>query len=208
MVARTCSTYLAFVLVMAHVFSACGDSTAPLDVSDIADDISDEVADPITCGPDDPTTGNLSWASEVTPDCTHYLSSVHLPDAGEADAFAVLANLREVRGSLTIFRPHVEVNLDLLSQLVIVEGEFSYRMDDAQRRSLLGPPRLREVGELRIENNRLLEDLQNFAPQLQTVRGDLTIRDNRRLSPSEVTRFVDRLTVLGEVRIEANGEDL
>lgn len=61
---------------------------------------------------------------------------------------------------------------------------------------------------MRIEKNCLLENLQNFAPQLQTVRGDLTIRDNRRLSPSEVTRFVDRLTVLGEVRIESNGADL
>lgn len=204
---RSPSHWLLFV--SAHLLGGCGDSTAPRDdVSDIADEVEDEVADPITCGPDDPTTGNLKWASEVTADCAHYLSSVHLPDAGEAAAFAVLSNLREVRGSITIFRPHVEVDLDLLTRLAIVEGEFSYRLDDAQRRSLRGPPRLREVGELRIENNRSLEDLRAFAPELQTVRGDLTIRDNRRLSPSEVTRFVGRLTVLGEVRIESNGEDL
>lgn len=197
------------LLVTAQLLGGCGDTTTPHDdASDVADDVSDEVATPITCGPDDPTTGNLNWASEVTADCTHYLSSIHLPDAGEAAAFAVLSNLHEVRGAITIFRPHVEVDLELLTRLVVVEGEFSYRLDDAQRRSLRGPPRLREVGELRIENNRALEDLRSFAPELQTVRGDLTIRDNRRLSANEVTRFVGRVTVLGQVRIESNGEDL
>lgn len=206
------SPSLWLVVVIAHLLSGCGDPTPPRDDAsdsavDVAD-VSDEVVSPITCGPDDPTTGNLSWASEVTADCTHYLSSVHLPDAMEASAFAVLSNLREVRGSMTIFRPHVEVDLELLTRLVIVEGELSYRLDDAQRRSLRGPPRLREVGELRIEDNRALEDLRSFAPELQTVRGDLTIRDNRRLSANEVARFVGRLTILGEVRIESNGEDL
>lgn len=190
---------------IAPLLFGCSDTTgAPDDVADAAD----EVTVPVTCGPDDPSIGNLNWASEVTADCTHYLSSIHLPDATEAAAFAVLANLREVRGSITIFRPHVEVDLELLAQLLVVDGELSYRMDDTHRRTLRGPPLLREVGHLRIENNRELEDLSLFAPRLQTVRGDLTISDNRRLSPGEVTRFVGRVTVLGQVRIESNGEDL
>lgn len=205
MAARTLRPRRLRVSAIAPLLIGCCDTTgAPDDVADVAD----EVTVPVTCGPDDPSIGNLSWASEVTADCTHYLSSIHLPDATEAAAFAVLANLREVRGSITIFRPHVEVDLELLAQLLVVDGELSYRMDDTQRRTLRGPPLLREVGDLRIENNRELEDLRLFAPRLQTVRGDLTISDNRRLSPGEVTRFVGRVTVLGQVRIESNGEDL
>ncbi|HRE87825.1 MAG TPA: hypothetical protein PK095_01685 [Myxococcota bacterium] len=182
----------------------CGtEPTSGGETSDTAADIGElPDVEAVSCGPDDPTLGNLSWTTDVTEGCTHYLGSIHLPDALNADAFAGLGGLREVRGSITIFRPHVEVDFTLLGQLEVIDGELSYRLDNTPRRALSGPPRLREVGELRIEDNPDLEDLSDFVPELQTVRGDVRILSNPKLSTQQINTFLARLEVLGEVILD------
>lgn len=178
----------------------CGAEPTRGDTSDTAADLGGlPDVEAVSCGPDDPTLGNLSWTSDVTPGCTHYLGSIHLPDALDAEAFAGLGGLREVRGSITLFRPHVEVDFNLLSQLEVIDGELSYRLDNTPRRALSGPPHLRVVGELRIEDNPDLEDLSDFVPKLVTVRGDVRILSNPKLSARQIDAFLARLEVLGDI---------
>lgn len=210
-----------FVVLVAVIWaSACGvDATGG---SEVGQDVSSDLVGPdmdgtdtvepdvveLTCGSDDPSVGNLSWATEVTDGCTHYRASVHLPDALDAAAFEPLSGLYQVAGSVTVFRPHVIVDFGLLTHLEVIVGEFSYRLDDTSRPALSGPPRLREVGELRVESNHALEDLGGFVPDLQVVHGDLKIKGNPKLSSAQIDAFLERVEVRGEVVVENNGTAL
>ncbi len=184
------------------------DATDETDETDVSDTSADTAVVHVTCGTADPIAGNLSWPVDVTAACTHYLGSVHLPDTSDSAAFAPLRELLRIDGSLTVFRPHTEVDLTQLERLEAVGGVFSFRIDDASHTALSGPPRLREVGHLTIESNGLLERLDGFAPALETVHGDLRIRHNPKLSASQVETFLDRVTVGGAVLIEGNGDGL
>lgn len=197
--------------IMAFCLTGCGAAPATEPEPDEADATtnfdSDVVMDivNVSCGPDDTTPGGLSWRTDIAPGCNHYLGSIHIPDETGPNTLAQLNGLLKINGSLTIFRPHVPLDLDQLVQLEMVDGEFSYRLDDAQQRTLIGPPRLRDVGELRIESNPALKKLADFAPQLRAVHGDLIIRYNPELPSKEIEAFLTRINVYGDVLIEGNG---
>lgn len=184
---------------------ACGDAESGED--DVGVCSAREVVAPAgrVCGAaDEHCTVSLACGADVA-GCVTWRGDLHVPDAFDEDDLAVLADLEQVDGSLSIFRPHRLVDLRGLEGLRAVYGTLSVTNDsEGNLRSLDGLDDLVIVGGLHIDGNAELADLRGLA-SLRIVSGDLSITLNPKLSQAEIDRVLACVRVDGAVTIENNG---
>lgn len=193
-------------LVAVCVLAACVPVDPIPDAGDAADasGSSNEVADggrPVpeeTCGE---SGGHHTVPYQPPPpaSCTHYLGSIHVPDAVDDERLAGYQNLRAIDGRLTIFRGRL-VDLESFRSLETIGGELSIRLTE-ELAAPTGLGSLRDIGELELEYNAALTSLAGLEG-LEHIRGDVTIRGNARLTRAEIDRVLADVPVDGTITIE------